>query len=846
MPTTLSLAALALLAQQTPVAASAPVAHRPPSVPLIAHDPYFSVWSPADRLVDAPTVHWTGKPQPLSAMVRIDGQAFRLMGGEAAIPALPQTATEITATRTTAVYAGEGVSVRMSFVSPLLPNDLDVLSRPATYVTWEIAAIDGKPHRADVYFDAGAGLATNVPTQEVEFRRQKLGALTALSVGTVVQPVLQKSGDDLRIDWGHLYLSADGSGFMGDGAASRMAFSLNERLADDAKTGPAQDEVLSFSIPVGTVGKAPVARHLTIAYDDDYGIQYFGQNLRPYWRRNGMDAERMLRTAEAQYGSLTKRSAAFDRELAADMTAAGGEGYAYLGALAYRQSIAAQKVVADPNGKPLMFSKENFSNGCIATVDILYPTAPLFLLLSPSLMRATLEPPLAYAASPRWKWPFAPHDLGTYPKANGQVYGGGERTEENQMPVEETGNLIIVLAALAKVEGNAEFSRPYWPMLQRWAAYLADKGFDPESQLSTDDFAGHLAHNVNLSAKAIEALGAYAQLADRLGEKAEAAKYRALAESFAARWIKEGEDGDHTRLAFDKPGTWAQKYNLVWDRPLGLNLFPATVAQREVAFYRTKLNPYGLPLDTRAGYTKLDWTIWSATLTGKREDFDALLAPTIAFLDTTDERIPTSDWHETTEAKHVGFQARSVVGGVFVKLLDDPKVWAKWTRRDGARPTGYAPVPERPVYTEVTPVARTAAATWRYRFDAPAGEWWSPTYDDSAWKEGPSGFGTEGTPGATVRTVWDTGDIWIRRTFDLPAMKNPRLWVHHDEDAEIWINGVKAATLGGYTGDYDAVEIAPAALATLVPGKNVVAVHVRQTSGGQFIDLGFVEAPAKK
>ncbi|RYG87076.1 DUF1793 domain-containing protein, partial [bacterium] len=331
-----------------------------------------------------------------------------------------------------------------------------------------------------------------------------------------------------------------------------------------------------------------------------------------------------------------------------------------------------------------------------------------------------------------------------------------------------------------------------------------------------------------------------------LGEKDEASKYRTLAASFAARWIKEGEDGDHTRLAFDKPGTWAQKYNLVWDRPLGLNLFPASVATREVAFYRTKLNPYGLPLDTRAGYTKLDWTVWSATLTGNREDFDALIAPTIAFLDSTPQRVPMTDWHETAEPKHVAFQARSVVGGVFIKLLDDPKVWTKWSRRDGARPTGYAPIPDRVVYTEVTPVARTAAATWRYRFDAPAGEWWTSAYDDSAWKEGASGFGTEGTPGATIRTVWDTSDVWLRRTFDLPALKNPRLWVHHDEDAEIWINGVKAATLGGYTGDYEAVEIAPEALAALVPGKNVVAIHVRQTGGGQFIDLGFVEAPAKK
>jgi hypothetical protein len=345
--------------------------------------------------------------------------------------------------------------------------------------------------------------------------------------------------------------------------------------------------------------------------------------------------------------------------------------------------MAAHGLVADLDGTPFLFAKENFSNGDIATVDVLYPSAPFFLFFNPKLLEAQIKPVLEYAAMPnRWKFPFAPHDLGQYPLANGQEYGGGEKTEENQMPVEESGNLLILVDAVSRAEGNNALAERFWPQLTKWAEYLKANGLDPENQLTTDDFAGHVAHNSNLSIKAITGLAAYADLAHRLNKESVAREYQSTAKDYAAKWITMAKEGDHYKLAFNSPGTWSQKYNLVWDELLGYNLFPKSVRDAEIAYYQTKINQYGLPLDSRADYTKLDWELWTATLASTPAEFNALVDPIYKWTNETPTRVPLTDWYDTKTGKQVGFQARSVVGGVFIKALADKSLTEKWRAKD--------------------------------------------------------------------------------------------------------------------------------------------------------------------
>ena len=501
--------------------------------------------------------------------------------------------------------------------------------------------------------------------------------------------MLQRSGDNLRIEWGHLYLAlpGDSTADLAAGLPSMRAEFLKDGKLPQTDTlepaaRPAREQTLlaaAWSIPA--LSDTMVRGWAMLAYDDEYSIQYLQRNLRPYWRRNGMGIAEMLTTAARDHFTLGERARKFDADITADLTRVGGAKYAEVAVLAYRQALAAHKLVADMDGTPLFFSKENFSNGCIDTVDVTYPSSPMFLLFNPKLLEAQLRPIMDYSSLPRWRFPFAPHDIGTYPLANGQVYGGGERTEDDQMPIEETGNMLIMVGALAQAQGDVAFARRYWPVLTKWAGYLREKGMDPENQLSTDDFAGHLAHNTNLSIKAIVALGAFAQLAEKTGQTAQAKEFRAAAEQMAKRWPEMAKAGDHYKLAFDKAGTWSQKYNLVWDRLLGLNLFDPSIARTELAYYKTKQNIYGVPLDNRKDYTKLDWIVWTATMTENRADFEAFINPVWKYLDETQTRVPMCDWYSTIEGKQSGFQARSVVGGVFIPLLAQRDLWTKWSRQ---------------------------------------------------------------------------------------------------------------------------------------------------------------------
>jgi hypothetical protein len=584
-----------------------------------------------------------------------------------------QVSVDMSAFSTVYRFEEGGVRLTLTFTSPLLLTDLRLLTRPVSYLHIAKESIDGKKHTVSVKIAVSEEICMNLRGDDaVVCETLALDKLTSVKMGRKNPQMLLRHGDDLRIEWGAFYLTGEGEGSV---------------YEDDGMTFVAIETELKGSALI------------TFAYDDEYSIEYFHQKLKSVWNKDGSPITDEIVAAHRDYKTTLRRCSEFADRMFIDAVRAGGEKYAELLELAYRQTIAAHKVALDEEGEVLFISKECFSNGCAATVDVSYPSMPLFLLYNPELVKGMMRPVYRYTLSDEWAkeygYDFAPHDVGRYPLLNGQMYG---RTDhritdtlkyEKQMPVEECGNMLVMEAAVAIATGSADFAVEHMDILETWVQYLIKNGRDPENQLCTDDFAGHMAHNCNLSLKAIMGIAGLGVLYGMMGKKREKQKYIRLARDMAADWAKRAANADGSyRLAFDAEGTFSMKYNMVWDKLWGTEIFPKSVMENEFASYRKHMDPYGMPLDNRKHYTKSDWLVWTATLAERKEDFEAFVAPMWEAFHRSPSRVPMCDWYLTLSSKHTlyasrsyvtdnvdapvekSFRNRTVQGGLYIKLLE--------------------------------------------------------------------------------------------------------------------------------------------------------------------------------
>ena len=644
------------------------------SVPLILHDPFTSIWSSADHLYDKNTVHWCGANQTVAGHLIIDGKRYVFLGDYKMHQSIPQKSITVTATSTEYEFENDLVNVKCCFTSPLLLDDMVLVSRPCTYIDIEVEKKNAS--KVELDFAVYADVVRRDKSTLVGFNGQRTD-YNYTFMGRAVQQPLKGSDDTVAIDWGYVYLAAqeENANVYYDKNGEKIC--LKMELEDKKQSG------------------------FIFAFDDLLSINYFGQWRKGYWTNTYATILDAIGAAFADKEDTLKKAAALDKDIEEKAMAIGGESYAFLCNMSYRHAIAGHKLITDEEGNVLFLSKENDSNGCIGTVDVSYPSVPLFLLYDTEYVKGMLRPIFKFTECDVWEYDFAPHDVGRYPYAWGQAYAyrgsfGAGRTEpiiwdthkdgvyppfymypagsdiydiKYQMPVEECGNMLIMTAACCKIDGNAEFAKPYWSILKTWKNYLVEFGADPGDQLCTDDFAGHLEHNTNLSVKAIMGIQAYAMLAEMLGEKEEADKHYALAKEMAADWEVRANAGDHYALAFGKPETWSLKYNLVWDKIWGCNLFSEEVYEKEIAYYIGKTLEYGTPLDNRCNYTKSDWILWCVTMTQNKEQAESLIKPIAYYLENTETRVPFSDWYHADTGRYCSFIARTVQGGIFMPMM---------------------------------------------------------------------------------------------------------------------------------------------------------------------------------
>lgn len=633
-------------------------------MPLITIDPYFNVWSSTDKLTDSATVHWTGYDNTINAYANIDGTVYRFVGTDADVPAMKQVKSDFDALSSVYVFSAGGVELTATFTSPLLPGDLEIMTRPVSYLEIITRSLDGKKHSVKVSVKVSEQICLDLKGQyPVNTEVLDISSCATAKMGSSVQNVLSRDGDDLRIDWGYFYLTGD--------SESRASFETKDEM--------------TFACIESAELKAHESYLVTFAYDDIYSINYFGKFLKSVWNNNGKTIEEAIEEARDDYSYVLSLCKDFSDKMYSDAVRAGGEKYAEILQLAVRQTIGAHKAVVDENGEILFISKECYSNGCAATVDVSYPSIPFFLLYNPELVKGMMRPIYKFARSDAWKFDFAPHDAGRYPAVDGQRYGlrDGVLLYEKQMPVEECGNMIIMDAAVAVATNDVSFADEHIDLLEQWVKYLIENGEDPGHQLCTDDFAGHLAHNCNLSLKAIMGIASMGMIYKMRGQVREGRKYITMAKNYAKSWIERASNNDGSyRLAFDSEDSFSMKYNIVWDKLFGLDVMPKSVLASEFASYKKRMHPYGMPLDNRKPYTKSDWLVWTATLAERKEDFEEFVAPLWLFFHLSPSRVPMTDWYYTITAiqsewgklEHINskksFRNRTVQGGLFIKLLE--------------------------------------------------------------------------------------------------------------------------------------------------------------------------------
>ena len=658
---------------------------RPPAAPLIVRSPYLSTWQSTTESPGTWQSFWNDDTTAMAGIARVDGASFVFAGDPGIGTALQQTHLKLTATRSVFTLHGGGVEITLEYLSPVEPGDLQRQAIPMGWVLVTARSIDGASHDVSLYLDITGEWLTADPSQPFTWAPVTVpragGAVQAWTMQLTQQQVLTEIDD--RAQWGMIILATPqipGLSYQSGSSNTVRAQFVDEGVLldtdDTSYTSIDGDGYPSFgfAVDLGQVDGQPQTRQFSLGQVRAPLVSYLGRPLRPLWTEYFSDWQQMLASFHDDLAGARKRADALDAKVSADATKAGGAEYAALCVLALRQAYGGTELAVGPDNLPWAFVKEISSDGDTSTVDVIFPAFPVWIYLDPQYLSLLLRPIFGYPESGRWTAQFAPHDLGPYPTASGYPDDGGEN-----MPVEESGNMLIMAAAYTRAAPGTTalvYLQANYRWLKRWADYLVATLPDPGRQNQTDDFAGTIAHSVNLALKGIVGVAAMGQIAEACGQPADAAHFDAKARQFIAYWLRHAQAPGHRHLGltYRRAGrrAWGNTYNAFPDALLGTGLVPESVAAEQAAFYRTKTNRLGLPLQTPHRYGKTDWQMWLAAWLHRYPISRELIEREYRYANTTQVRVPFCDLYDTVTGDQIfgseGFRARPVQGGIFALL----------------------------------------------------------------------------------------------------------------------------------------------------------------------------------
>ena len=716
----LSATALTTLAATAGAQTFTPI--HPPAAPLVTRGPYLNVWlkNGSGILPGTWPQHWDGTVKAMTGIAYIDGQAYLFLGAPATTPAIPhtmtQTALKTTSTQSIFTLTGGGVNLTVDFLSPVEATDLKRLSMPLSDVMVTARSADGATHTVSIYLDISAEWASGNETAFVNWAPKAIklnadgtagsGSLSAWTIKPTHPTVFQQTGN--FADWGTVLWATEANDGLttqsGEDTVVRGQFIAHGVLTntDDTNQPRAIDNeypTFGFARSLGFVGTTPTQPFtLLIGRVRSPAINYLGTAQQSLWKQYFSSYEAMLAFAYKDSTSALARANKLDTSIARASTAIGGTHYAALTALSLRQAFAAAELTGTTKN-PYMFLEEISSDDNVQTVDVMYPAMPAFLYSNPELVRDLIEPVIDYASSGQWPELYSPHDLGaTYPNATGHNDGGGEN-----MPVEETANMLIMADAyMQRVSASeaATYANAHYALFKQWADYLLtvpagvaySNAVDPQFQNQTDDFAGPVAHSVNLALKGISGVAAFGQIASMAGMTADATAYANAAQSGIQTWAQLSQDTAGTHLlhtyreaanAYSPDTTgeadtdWVLLYNAFPNNLLHLDLIPPSILAEEASFFASQEQPLGVPLQPETlnenGATtiaKSDWDLWTGAALETASLQQAIVDEVYTYANTTQSGNPYPDLYDPTgQTSFNQFEARPVQGGMFAPLL---------------------------------------------------------------------------------------------------------------------------------------------------------------------------------